>query len=66
MVLNLSYSSLERLNVFYGTDIFIYPQRSKADHGNKGTAFALSNYKDADNQSLQGETSLQITFQNAL
>lgn len=40
--------------------------RSDADHRKKRTASALSNYKDADNQSLQGEKSFQITFQNAL
>lgn len=66
MVFSLSSSSLDRLNGFYTTDIFLYPWRSEADHRNKGIASALANYRDGDNQSVQGEKSFQITFHNAL
>ena len=58
MVLNLSSSSLDRLNGFYGIDIFFFILKDPSQmHRNKGTASALRNYKDADNQSLQGEKS---------
>lgn len=66
VALDLSSRTWHRLNHFYGTNIFLYPWRSKADHRHKGTASALSSYRDADNQSIQGQKPFQITFQNAL